>query len=568
MTSIRISTGDMYCRYIAAPESSCQSPFGRHLQAVGIKLPEGLSLRKVAARGWLRPRLRVAIPVAALQSWTTFPSHPLTGDEACPPDDLWGLEVWTNTTCPIRERDTPDDRLWMHWLDDPGDTTTANARKHALNPAHDPEPTPFVHPYRGSPVHPWIDFFADWQAYHVAELVRSAVFTVHGMTDQASSWDTYLRERAREFDQDAQKLAERWEKRGAFFDVVGCYRTILARCCQRELFYRDVRAGARAFAAQRGIDASGVKRGIRDVLLQLWQRWKNSPPVADPRLMLRLQQDIQYAVHLWSDLSGEPIDPFDSAWFSKSRSRGESAMLIDALPHEEWLARRDFAQSAVRYQRGFPSPFPMGEEQFADLLARHWEPCPPLRRFCLAWVRLRNQLRSQDHERHADQTISANERIEQFNLIALHTERLLRHVAAVPLATAGKQDGSVKVIRSAAQRSLTHLHPAVSVPDQHVDDLLKRHTSLHSMPDLAQQICLPSQVASGSDAADNLIAAHVNALIARNYAAHHDYLDDELIYPSRDEAKPHVGATLMSSCLLVVVAALHSLSPQTTTPQP
>ena len=57
------------------------------------------------------------------------------------------------------------------------------------------------------------------------------------------------------------------------------------------------------------------------------------------------------------------------------------------------------------------------------------------------------------------------------------------------------------------------------------------------------------------------VAAHLNALVARNYAAHHDYLDDDLVGGTRVATQPHPGAALMSSCLLVVIAALHSLPP-------
>lgn len=556
MTSIRVSTGDTDCRYLAAPQSADLSQFGRELKKVEVKLPENLSLRTVAARGWLPPRLRVAIPVAALQSWPKFPSHPITAEEHCPPSDLWGLEVWTNATCTFPDRDTPPDKLWMHWLDDPDDATTVLARRHALDPTRDPEPAAFTHVRDGREVRPWIDFFAHWQVYHAAELVRSAVVTLHGLTDQFRSWDTYLREHAQAFDQNAQQLAARWEKWGAFFDIVGCYRTIMGRCCRRESFARDVRAGARAFAAQRGIDAAEVKQGIRDVLLRLWQRWADAPPVAGPDLMLGLQYDIQCAVRLWSDLSGAPVDPFDPFWFSKNRGRGESAELIDALPHEEWIARRDFTRQAVVYQRDFPGPFLLSEAQFADLLAQHWDACPPLRRFCLAWVRLHDQLQPLDADRLADQTIAANERIEQFNLIGLHTERLLRHVHT----EIGRPEPDVKpIVRAALQRAVrraakSHLNAAGKRFSELLDE-----TKLHQQRS-ADDLTIPSSaVGTGSTAADQLVAAHLNALILRNYAAHHDYLDDDLIYPSHDEAKPHAGATLLSSCLLVVAAALVGL---------
>ncbi|MFO0450857.1 MAG: hypothetical protein ACK52I_19730, partial [Pseudomonadota bacterium] len=429
------------------------------------------------------------------------------------------------------------------------------------DPTRDPEPAAFTHVRDRREVRPWIDFFAHWQVYHAAELVRSAVVTLHGLTDQFRSWDTYLREHAQEFDQNARQLAARWEKWGAFFDIVGCYRTIMARCCRRESFAEDVRAGARAFATQRGIDAAEVKRGIRDVLLRLWQRWTDAPPVAGPNLMLSLQHDIQCAVRLWSELSGAPVDPFDPFWFSKNRGRGDSAQLIDALPHEEWIARRDFPWQAVHYQREFPRPYVLSESQFADLLAQHWDACPPLRRFCLAWVRLHEQLQPRDADRLADQTIAANERIEQFNLIGLHTERLLRHVDGVRHPRSA-HPGSEFIVLAAMQAALDFGSVGAAVRHVRLVQLMKERTKLYSMPDSDGICCRPQHVASGDANADQLVAAHLNALILRNYGAHHDYLDDDLIYPSHDEAKPHAGATLLSRCFLVVVASLHSLPPR------
>lgn len=556
MRILTVSTGDIDCRYLAAPGSADRSQFGSHLESLGIKLPPSLSIRTMVARGWLTPRLRVALPVAALSSWRNLPTYPADYDASCPAEDTWAWNAWCASACGWDDRNRLPEKLWMHWLDDPENATGVQARRHAIEPSPAAEPPSFVHPHRDRSVLPWIDFFADWQAYHVADLVRSAVCTMHGITDQFRSWDTHLRERARKFDQAAQDLAARWEKRGAFFDIVSGYRTILGHCATRDTFGRDVSAGARAFAVQRDLDAAAVRRGIRGVLLHLWQRWEGAPPIPSPRLLHRLQQDIQNACRLWSDLTGKPVDPFDPFWYSLSPDRGDAAQLLDALPHEEWLARRDFPRIAVHYQRDFPQLYVMGESLIADLLAKHWDACSPLRRFCLAWVRLDAQLQPHDTDRLADQTIAANERIEQFNLIGLHTERLLRHVHA----ETGKPEPDVKpIVRAAVQRSVrrtakSHLNAAGKRFSELLDE-----TKLHQQRS-ADDLTIPSSgVGTGSTAADQLVAAHLNALILRNYAAHHDYLDDDLINPSRDEARPYAGATLLSSCLLVVVAALVGL---------
>lgn len=556
MSSFWISSADIQCRYLSACYGYGQSRFVQNLKDLGIRLPGDLSLRTWATRGWFRPRLRVPIPAECFLSWRNFPLCEMQGVEDCPAEHQWGLTVLCGDASSSDEPGRPIEKLWMHWLDDPEDKEATAARTHAIDPVQAPEPTPIVHLHRGIKILPFADFFAHWQAYHAAELVRSMVVTVEGVTDQFSSWDNWLRERARDFDKNAKALAVRWESWGSFFDIVDCYRTIMARCLRRDTFEEDVRAGAQSLAAQRGIGANEVKEGIRDVFLQLWDRWASAAPNDDPRLMHSLQYDIQCAVRLWSDLSGSRIDPFDPFWFSRSHRGGKSAKLIDALPHEEWQARRDFAQLAPQYQSDFPAAFAMGEEQFADLLAANWTACTPLRRFCLAWVRLHNQLRSPDKDRSADQTIAANERIEQFNLVGLHTERLLRHAHA-KFSKPEPDIGAIvaaaveRSVRATAKRSLNAARRRFKE--------MRGQARLYDQP-RAEDLTIESKnVATGSTVADQLVAAHLNALILRNYAAHHDYLDDDLIYPGPDRSKPHAGFTLLSSCLFVVVAALRSL---------
>lgn len=551
------------CRYLAAPQSASRgSQFSNHLDALGIRLPSNLSLRTMVQRGWLRPRVRVSIPVPALLSWENFPRHPIHGDEACPDEERWGLEAWCAATSSFSDRDRVTDKLWMHWLDDPDDETAGIARAHALDPIGAPEPSPFFHPQRGENVLPWIDFFADWQAYNVAELVRRAEFCVEGVTDQFGSNGTCVEAHTTTFDQHARKLAEQWEGRGAFLDHIACYRTILANCATRDTFIRDAQLGARSWASQRGVTPEKIRSGIRDVLLCQWQRWSSSPPVRGEKLMHRLQQDLHLATRLLWDLTGEPVDPFDPFWYSDRRGHAQWAQLIEALPFEEWLARRDFPELAVRYQWNSPNPFVMGKPELSDLVARHWPTCPPLRRFCLAWVRLHKEMRGGDRDLPADATIAANERIEQFNLVALHTERLMRNGYDVfhPRQPEDPQPEARDVVLDAIERALRRAADGYqSVAAKRADKLFRR-TSLRTMPDATDLLVAPSDVNCGSSAADHVVAAHLNALIARNYAAHHEYLDDDLVYPGQDEAKPHVGATLLSSCLVVTVAALHGLS--------
>lgn len=566
MTELRVSSGDSICRYLAVPASNIhKSQFVGHLENLGIKLPSTFPLGVVIARGWIRPRYRIPIPSEALLAWTNFPCNPREGADRCPEEHSWGLGVWGAATSLRPDRTRPVEKLWQHWLDDPDSELGQIARANAIDPG-DVWATPAAirHPRHQQDVRPWVDFFADWQAYHLAELLEHARFTAVIGTGQGDHFAAQCRHHADRCERSARSLFSLWEQRRVVHDWISSYRTILANCAHRDSFQDDVRSGARSWAQQHGLDADRIRLGVRETLLTLWSRWQDRLPLGSGQLLTRLQQDIQYATCLLEDLTDEPVDPFDEFWYSTDRQRREWAQLIDVLPHEEWLARRNFPRSSIHYQRGFPKPYSCSEEQIAALLARHWPTCGPLRRFCLAWMRLHGELVGRDRNLPAVATIKSNERIEQFNLIALHTERVLRYVADRQHRGRSKQPRSNSVIAAAIVRSVKFVASSVEIDEEWAEDEVRRRTALHKMPAASDAICTPESVGIGDASADIVVAAHLNALIARNYAAHHDYLDDALIYPSRDGTKPHAGATLLSSCLLVVIAALLSLPPHGT----
>ncbi|MBL8801854.1 MAG: hypothetical protein JNN27_07660 [Planctomycetes bacterium] len=566
MSELRVSGGDRICRYLAVPASNIHKPqFVAHLESLGIKLPSTLPLEEIVGRGWIRPRYRIPIPSEALLAWINFPVNPREGADRCPEEHSWGLGVWGAATSLWPDRDRPVEKLWQHWLDDPDNDLGQVARANAIDPSVASATPPVLrHPRHQKDVRPWVDFFADWQVYHLAELLERARFTAFIGTGHGDHCAAQCRWHADHFEQSALDLNRWWEERSSVHGWISSYRTILANCMDRESFRHDARLGARAWAQQHGLDAEKIRLGLRDTLLTLWSRWHDRPPLGSSRLLLRLQEDIQFATEMLEDLTDKPVDPFDEFWFSNDRERRQWAQLIDALPYEEWVARRDFPCRTAHYQKEFPETLRHGKGQLALLLAQHWPSCAPLRRFCLAWMRLHGELSGRHRDLPAAATIKTNERIEQFNLIALHTERVLRFVDDHMHTGRSKQPRSNDVVVAAILRSVAVVAPSAVVSEQWVKDEVRERTALHAVPPASDAICTPSSVGTGDSNADSVIAAHLNALIARNYAAHHDYLDDALIYPNRDGTKPHAGALLLSSCLLVVIAALLSLPPDGT----
>jgi hypothetical protein len=556
MSELRVSSGDSICRYLAVPASNIhKSQFVDHVEHLGIRLPTTFPLGVVIARGWIRPRYRIPIPSEALLAWTNFPCNPREGADRCPEEHSWGFGVWGAATSLRPDRRRPIEKLWQHWLDDPESELGQIARANAIDPGDVYATPPAIrHPRHQQDVRPWVDFFADWQAYHLAELLEHARFTAVIGTGQGDHFAEQCRHHADRFEESARSLFSRWEQRRVVHDWISSYRTILANCVHRDSFQDDVRSGARSWAQQHGLDADRIRLGVRETLLTLWSRWQDRPPLGSGQLLMRLQEDIQYAMGLLEDLTDEPVDPFDGFWFSGDRQRREWAQLIDVLPHEEWLARRDFPARTLYYQKEFPEKLSLNEGQLALLLGEHWATCPSLRRFCLAWMRLHGELGGRDRNLPAVATIKANERIEQFNLVGLHTERLLREVHA----QSGKDEPEIKpIVRAAIDRAVRVVDKSYqNKAGKRVSELLDE-TKLHDRRPADALAIRAAGVSTGSDAVDSVIAAHLNALIARNYAAHHDYLDDALIYPNSDKTKPHTVATLLSSCLLVVIAALH-----------
>jgi hypothetical protein len=544
------------CLYLGHRPGSSQ--FLEHAQTLGITLPDTLPLLTLAMRGWLWPRLRIALPPAAISACWNSRCDP-TGSADYDPAHAWAhqlLAQCSTSSPPVLPTDAP----WKHWLE----SQLSEPGREVLNHAIDVDPTscpaPTQHPLAPDlTIVPVIDFYADWQAYHLAELLDLAEFRVFLATADASELATRYREHVQQVAQGADNLTAKWAELGRVFEWITRFRTIWASHAQLlgDDFDQAMRRDTAAWAKKVGVDAAKVRTAIKDTLLDLWADWQERPPLDSHSLRQSLQRDIGLATQLLRNLTGEAIDPFDEDWFwpHEDRSNLASARLIDALPNEEWRAPITFAELASFRTRAFPTPYALSKAQLWNLLRAHWTTCAPLRRFCLAWVRLmRSRLR--DAHRHPDATIEANDRIEQFNLVGLHTERVLRHVHA----RIAKPEPEIKpIVRGAVERAVrvvakSHQNGA----GRSLSDLLE-DTKLHQ-PRAANDLPIdPYKVNTGSPAADAIVVAHLNALVARNYAAHHDYLDEDLVGPSHDDKKPHPGFTLLSSCLLVVVAAIHSL---------
>ena len=160
----------------------------------------------------------------------------------------------------------------------------------------------------------------------------------------------------------------------------------------------------------------------------------------------------------------------------------------------------------------------------------------------------------------SESVIRRAERIEQFNLTLMHAERVLSLEYRER-----RQETRYPEIRKLAKDTLNHLlcrwlltKGTVSrIAQQRTQELLAQHAMLHDLdPQQGLPLVSPSDIASGSNSADHAAAMLINFVIARNYAAHHDAVDAELVYPTDDDADKHPGAIAITCGIGAVMAAL------------
>ena len=568
--SMQLSSADADCRYLAAPgtrTSGVASRFGGFLKRLGADPEPRCTLRQLVEAGWVRPVLRVPLPRAVFDTW---PDYPLLGGAAsndCPEGDRWALALYLDTVSSSSSADGADgEDWWLHPLDADGWLGQA-ARDHAVDPGNPSLlPPVFRHARDHQEVAPWLDYFAYWQAFQVIEVLEAITARFAFPTDELPT-EVQLRWSVTGAHRVAGQVRARWKTRVKGFGHLSTVRTVFGAAASHsdppDLGDTLRRAGARF-----GFDVAALRHDLRDTLLVLWRDWgRGSVPLLRlyPAAAELLRQEVEYAVEAIRLLGGS-VDFYDPFWFD-GRQQHEWADLIEALPLEREQARAAFADVAPEYLKKLKSVLPTGvpadTDALADLLACHWAANPPLRRLVLAFHRLHRELGPQRLAAE-EGSVHAAERIEQLLLTALHGERVLSLVQRRRKGGSRYPDAT-KLFNETLQHVLIHLcltkRGVCEKALKEAKRLKKERDQLHDIDATGLRLVAPPDVASGDAAADAIVAAFVNLSLFRNYAAHHDALDAELIYPSADDAEQHPGKVALTSVLLAVVLCLHADGP-------
>lgn len=569
---MELRSSDENCRYIAAPGTGGDqhTPFGSFLAKHGVTLPGGLDLAEMVKRGWVRPALRVALPKEAFEAWTNFPVISPIEAEGVPEEHQWAINLYVVAMSSVRPNSCKD--WWVCYLDDDSDGLAQAARRGAINPERSESlPSPFRHPRMNQEVRPWIDYFSYWQAFQIAEYA-SVMTGTYSLTDAVPlDRDQVEQTRTHCVKLNHQLLRHKWNERSRTFEWLSRMRTVLGASVHRTPSEEELDHALRRVAASLELDVEKMGQDVRDVLLRMWRDWNQTPPssarIAAPMRQL-LREEIQYAVYCIERIGGKPVDFLDEVW-SPPAGHGLSARLIDALPREEDLARRDFPRQAEMYLhrlRGvLPASSPLDHVSLRSLLSKHWATSRSLRRFVLAFRRLHEELHA-GRLTAEDRILRHAERIEQFNLTMMHAERVLSDLHRADSGGA-KYPEVRKTLKRSLNVVLSHWTLTTGGFSERAQDQLKTALSEHAqLHDLNATEGLPlvrvSDVDTGVVAADHVIAAFVNLIVARNYAAHHDLLDFELVFETGGSPDERPGYVAIHSALVAVLLVL-SVTQQT-----
>lgn len=513
-------------------------------------------------RGWLTPRLRVLLPRVALESWKNFPSFP-ADSEGCPEEERWALELYAHAMMSGWPRG--ESNWYLHELDDQTSHLAMAVEANAQDQYH-PEllPETFRHARNDQEIRPWMDYFAYWQAFQIGDYLRFMTYTCSLTDELPSDLDRFTKTRIDNIASAHQTLSKRWENRIRVFDWLSRMRTVMGASVNPERSFEEQSSALRQIAQDLGISVDQMRIDIRATLLQMWNEWsepKSGLKRSQTPLLELLRQEIEYAVFYTEALSGQRVDFLDQFWSPPVR-RDQAADLIDALPREEELARRDFPLYAGVYIKRFHDKIPeinnLDQNGLRNLIHCNWNKNRSLRRFVLAFRRLHEQLRGEQLIVE-DKIIRQTERIEQFNLVVLHAERVMSYETRKRGTSSRYPD-----VRAIAKDSLNHIlgrwdlsKAGFSATAQSkAVSLLEERAQLHELGNSGLRLVQVDEVRSGNPVANHLIAAIVNFVIARNYAAHHDDFDFTLVYPTTESASTHPGDTILESVLLVVLSIL------------
>jgi hypothetical protein len=553
-----LSSSDKDCRYLRE-DPTRPGAFVAFAKELGVELPKGVKVVDAVRWGWIEPSLRVRLPDSFFLDWENYPERPRVGSLRT--TDAWAEELHDGAIIfsPRIQlhRNDDVDRWFVHPFDRLNCPDTEIIRAHEISSDAAGEPEIVLHS-NGSQIVPYIDFFAYWQVYRLAESIAAATMfkpifntpaaseRVRELADDLPRWQEFSNDRL-------AKIAREYRQRQKTFDWLSRYRTLMGSAVETDPSSHDESAAAAAIVHELGLSADVLKAEIRDVLLVLFQEWKwdlrrarVSKSVVD-----HLRQDIKLAVDFVVEGTGVAAPLDDAVWTSDSGFEHLWARMHEALPYELERAQTRFPFLASMYLNELEALVTVcaGETQIEQMIEVWWRASYPVRRFALLFLRLHKTLGG-DHRQRI--TFEEENTIDYLILCTLVAEKLMAWL----WIREHPQPAEVPAFKPLLLASLARIAQSLAV-NLPLDtfNALYRATTLYDLTETRELKLFRSVPEVENTQSGLLLRIGLNFAVMRNYAAHHDCLDAELTYSES-------GNEALTAITTLVVLLLLTAGPQ------
>lgn len=537
--------------------------FIRWLDELGIgEFLNRYPLSQLVEWGWVVPQYRVAFPQRFFDCWTNYPESSWE-----PPEDLkqycflWDYYWFI---------DSEDEPLWfLDPLFHPKDDVGELLRQYSFSEDSNPIPASFDHA-RGFPIKPYADYFYRWQGYALVDVIRfsdniapiystpDVLERAHGLVRIAEHDTTY----GLGSPEDILTAPNRWAGLApllTWLDHFRVFREAVFNVLNNdpEAQQARYRRGAHLLAEHFGITHEILADAIKNRLLVLANDWIGANERLDRRSpwTLRawphLQDDIQLAMIWLIVLSGKTFEDYDAEWRQPYKGNWGWLALDKALPYDFVVHQKRFIEYAPRYLKPFnevnQNQWQFDKNTLPQIVRTHQRGNDSFVGFLAAFHELHEHL----NPRHFDKRgldFRDLRPLDQYALLAIRAEGCMRS----KLISMNRLD-EINDDKQGLLSYIKKLAEVTGIPSEVIGQFNaapKELTRLHGeRPDPIGDIqSIPKTL---SDVNHQLVQAFLCCILARNYFAHHVFMDHEL---TRSEK----SAFMLRGILVTVLVLLGS----------
>lgn len=504
-------------------------PFVRWLEDLGLRdFIRRYPISRLIEWKWLVPQHSIRFPEDFFNSWKDYPYG---GDEEHGRRHrlhhlLWDSEWFIDEHEPY---------WFLHPFFRPGDEAGRLLRE---SPQITERPEDVLTHENGRKIVPYAHFFFHWQGYALSDVIRFADCRVSLFNtpriEQEAAGIVRIAERMKEIDPaDILRTPKRWGGHAEPMTWLSHYRALRGAISGLDPGDRDRRRrGARLLAAHLQLTEDRLEAAIRDRLLVLADQWHwTGEPDSKwtAKAWPELQKDILLAVEWLCTLNGRTLDFYLDAWRHKHFGHGPYMELRKVLPFDSFRARDEFLELAPLYLEIYNKAVPSGEAFTQDFLKETVDRLRttnyPFGGFLHAFGQLHDALTFHANDlKKLD--LRARRPLDYYLLLAVRAETVLRYSL--------ESSGTLSAMRASEldlKGYILTLARKLGLSDEALDQFRKsasRYTRLHAMP--------PNPMAEVMNMTLNLppkeqylVQAFLCSVLARNYFAHHYYLDEQLL---------------------------------------